>query len=154
MEKKKLFNLIIQQEEIVKPLKYIIIGAIGLSLIFAAERVTAEKTGPGALQRAIIKIDTLSCGGCFNTISEGLSPLKGYSGMGMNLFRKLIAVDFTEPLTVEEISQKLSEVGYPGTVETVEPVSDEESFAYLDQKITGAGGSCCMLPKTSQPTEE
>ncbi len=159
-------------------------GAAGLSLIFSAGQVTAEKTGSGTLQRAVIKIDTLSCGGCYNTISEGLLPLKGYSGMGMNLLRKLIAVDFTEPLTVEEISQKLTQVGYPGTVETVEPVLEKESFAYLDQKRAGAGpgkggccntstnadnkgenkkssglklqpaGSCCVIPKISQPTEE
>lgn len=141
-----------------KPVKYIILGAVGLFLIFSAGQATAEKAGPGGLKRAVIKIDTLSCGGCFNTISEGLSPLKGYSGMGMNLFRKRIAVDFAEPLTVEEISGKLSQVGYPGSVESVEPVSEEESFAFLDLKKAGAGtvreGGCCMLSKPSQSAEE
>ncbi len=141
-----------------KTIKYLITAALGLSLVLATGPVTAEKAGFGSLQRAVIKIDTLSCGGGFNTISEGLSPLKGYSGMGMNLFRKLIAVDFAEPLTVEEISKTLSRVGYPGTVESVEPVSEKESFAFLDKQKTlagsGRGGGCCMLPKTSQPTEE
>lgn len=140
-----------------KTMKYFIMAALGLFLVFAAGIVTAQKANSGPLQRAVIKIDTLTCGACFNTISEGLSPLKGYSGMGMNLFRKLIAVDFADPLTVEKISETLSRVGYPGTVESVEPVSEKESFAFLDKQKTLAGGSgrggCCALPKTSQPTE-
>ncbi len=133
------------------------LGVLGLFFIWTANPATAEKHDTGTLQRAVIKIDTLSCGACFETISAGLSPLKGYSGMGTNLFRKLIAVDFTEPLTAEEISKKLSEVGYPGTVETIEPVTEKESFAYLESKRTGlktGGGSCCANPKASQPAEE
>ena len=157
MEKKKGFNLIIQQEEMVKSIKYFMMGAIGLFFILAADRVTAENTDTGAIRRAVIKIDTLSCGGCFNTISEALSPLNGYSGMGANLFRKRIAVDFTDPLTAEEISRKLSDAGYPGTIETVEPVSEKESFAYLESKRTGfksGGGFCCRVPGTSEPEKE
>lgn len=150
-------GLIIQQEEIVKAIKYVIIGVMGAFLIFAPERGTAEKVDPGSIQRVVIKIDSLSCGGCFNTISTGLSSLKGYSGMGTNLFRKLIAVDFTGPLTVEDISRKLAEIGYPGTVVTIEPILEKESFAYLESGRTGfkpGGGSCCTLPKTSESTEE
>lgn len=167
-----------------KSIKYLILGAVGVFILFAADRVTAERTEAGVIQRAVIKIDTLSCGGCFNAISQGFSSLKGYSGMGMNLFRKRIAVDFTEPLTAEEITRTLSQVGYPGTVETVESVPEKESFAYLDQKRAGAGpgrggccsgagypenksenqnppnpevsagGSCRILPNVLQPTEE
>jgi copper chaperone CopZ len=148
---------IIQEEESVKSIKYLILGAVGVFILFTADRVTAERTEEGDIRRAIIKIDTLSCGGCFNTISQGLSQLKGYSGMGMNLFRKRIAVDFTEPLTEEEITRTLSQVGYPGTVETVEAVPEKESFAYPDQKRAGAGpgqGSCCILPNVLQPAEK
>ena len=134
-----------------------VIGLIGLFLILGAVQVTAEKTDPGSIQRVVIKIDSLSCGGCFNAISAGLSPLTGYSGMGTNFLRKLIAVDFTGPLTVEEISQKLAEAGYPGTVETIESIPEKESFAYLESKRTGfksGGGSCCTIPKPSEPAEE
>ena len=148
---------IIQEEEIVKSIKYLILGAVGVFILFTADRVTAERTEAGGMRRAIIKIDALSCGGCFNTISQGLSQLKGYSGMGMNLFRKRIAVDFTVPLTAEEITRTLSQVGYPGTVETLESVPEKESFAYPDQKRACAGpgqGSCCILPGILQPAEE
>nr|NJM03829.1 heavy-metal-associated domain-containing protein [Desulfobacula sp.] len=162
-----------------KSIKYLILGVVGVFVLVAADRVTADKTEPGTVQRAVIKIDSLSCGGCFNTISQALSPLEGYSGMGMNLFRKRIAVDFTEPLTAEEITRALSQAGYPGTVETVEPIPETTSFAYLDQQRAVAGpgrggccggfpaenqnpsgpglstgGSCCVLPGISQPAEE
>jgi copper chaperone CopZ len=141
----------------VKSITYLILGVVGVFILFAADRVTAERTEAGDIRRAVIKIDTLSCGGCFNTISQSLSPLEGYSGMGMNLFRKRIAVDFTEPLTAEEITRTLSQAGYPGTVETIEPVPEKESFAYSDPKRAGAGsgrGGCCILPDVLQPTEE
>jgi len=141
----------------VKSIKYLILGAVGVFILFAADRVTAERAEAGAIQRAVIKIDTLSCGGCFNTISQGLSPLEGYAGMGMNLFRKRIAVDFTEPLTAEEITRTLSQVGYPGVLETVESVPEKESFAYLESRRTGfksGRGSCCTLSETSESTEK
>ena len=140
-----------------KSIRFLILGAVGVFILFAADRVTADKTEPGTVQRAVIKIDSLSCGGCFNTISQGLSSLKGYSGMGMNLFRKRIAVDFTEPLTAEEITRTIAQVGYPGTVETVESVPEKESFAYPDQKRAGTGpgqGGCCILPNVLQPAEK
>jgi len=151
------YGLIIQQEEIVKAFKYVIIGVMGAFLIFAPEQGTAEKADPGSIQRVVIKIDSLSCGACFNTISTGLLSLKGYSGMGTNLFRKLIAIDFTLPLTVEDISRKLAEVGYPGTVVTIEPIPEKESFAYLESRRTGfksGRGSCCTLSETSESTEK
>ncbi len=142
-----------------------------------------EESKSQNINRAVIKIDTLSCGGCFSTISAGLSPLEGYSGMGANLFRKLIAVDFVAPLTKEKISEKLAEVGYPGIIDYVNPISEKESFAYLEAKRTGfapgggggccssggspgataqgnsnsllpSGGSCCTLPGASQQTED
>lgn len=173
-------------ENKVKKTKNIIIGCAGLVLILIAGLVIAQDEGieTQTINRAVIKIDTLSCGGCFSTISSGLVPMEGYSGMGANLFRKLIAVDFTDPLTADQISEKLSEVGYPGTVESVEQVSQKESFAYLESKRTGfgssgggccssgsaatvnsnagdssslapqSGGSCCAVPNVSQPVED
>jgi copper chaperone CopZ len=130
----------------VKTIKGVIIGAVGLILVLTAGRITAESTpGPG-LKRAVIKIDSLSCGGCFATINAGLETLEGYSGMGANLFRKLIAIDFAAPLTAGEISKKLSNMGYPGHLETVDSITEKASFASLESRRTGKagnGGSCC-----------
>ena len=136
-----------------KKTKYIIFGSVGLVLLLMAGLVMAEKPDTKDLSRAVLKIDSLSCGGCFSTINAGLSPLEGYSGMGANLFRKLIAIDFTAPLTPGKISRTLADVGYPGNLELVETISKKESFAYLESKrngfSSGGGGSCCSGGGTS-----
>lgn len=126
--------------------RQMIIGSIGLLLVLGTGLVMAEKPQSQTLERAVLKIESLSCGGCFSTINSGLASLDGYSGMGANLFRKRVAIDFTLPLTAEKISQTLLDVGYPGTLETVYSISEKESFAYLESRRTGpeaSGGSCC-----------
>lgn len=118
-----------------------------LLVTLAAGFAIAEKKTDQSLNRAIIKVDKLTCGACFSTISSGLETLDGYSGMGANLFRKLIAVDFSVPLTQEAIAEKLTEVGYPGTVKSVGTISEKESFAKLESRGGGlcnnGGGGCC-----------
>ncbi|MBU1342063.1 MAG: heavy-metal-associated domain-containing protein [Proteobacteria bacterium] len=164
-----------------KKIRRIIIGIVSLILVLTAGQVIAENLPTQKLSRAVIKIDSLSCGGCFSTINAGLSSLEGFSGMGANLFRKLIAIDFIAPLTPDKLTQKLSEIGYPGNLEYVDAILEKESFAYLESKRTGlgsggggccssggspgstnqeatgqlkqSGGSCCKLPGISQPTE-
>lgn len=65
--------------------------------------------------------------------------------MGANLFRKLVAVDFVGPLSTDEIKEAITKKGYPATLESVDPIMEKESFAYLDirQKGAGFGGGCC-----------
>lgn len=149
----------------------------GVILMLMTGMVTAEKLEqPKDLKRAVIRIDSITCGGCFSTINAGMAELEGFSGIGANLFRKLIAIDFTAPLTVEEISARLEEIGYPGELESVDPVTEKESFAYLQSKrsayrsasgcggcslggsIAGqepapglTGGSCCDLSQPGPP---
>lgn len=183
VKKNKLFDRSFSKNAIRSFIRGFAASLIGLILVLTSGWVMAFDLETQTLSRAVIKIDSLSCGGCFSTISSGLSPLEGYSGMGANLFRKLIAVDFSAPLTAAQISQKLSEVGYPGKLERVETISEKESFVYMDSQrspvaqgggccSTGAppvdnntakqkspgllppvGGSCCTLPGVSQPTE-
>ena len=134
-----------------KTTKQFVFGFVGLVLILMTGLVMAEKPEPRDLSRAVLKIDSLSCGGCFSTINAGLTPLEGYSGMGANLFRKLIAIDFVAPLTAQKISQALADMGYPGKLEKVDTISQKESFTYLESKRTGfvsGGGSCCSGGRT------
>lgn len=123
-----------------------IVGLTMAAVLLSAGFGMAQKEENNALNRAVIKIDTLSCGGCFSTINAGLEGLKGFSGMGANLFRKLIAVDFTSPLTKEAIAEKLTEVGYPGEIKYVDAITEKESFAYIESKrsrFSGYGGGGC-----------
>ena len=133
-------------------MKKIILLVAGLAMVLMAGPIMAEKSGETGLNRAVIKIDTLSCGGCFSPINAVLADLDGYSGMGANLFRKLIAVDFKAPLTAEKISEKLVEVGYPGKLEDVDAVSEKESFAYRQSRQSAyrSGGGCCSVGSSPQ----
>ncbi|MCD4723030.1 MAG: hypothetical protein K8S13_24700 [Desulfobacula sp.] len=57
-----------------KTTKQFIFGFVGLVLIFMTGLVMAEKPDTRDLSRAVLKIDSLSCGGCFSTINAGLTP--------------------------------------------------------------------------------
>ena len=127
-----------------------LIVALAVILVAAGSGLAEKKEKDSALQRAIIKVESITCGGCFSTINAGLSEMEGFSGIGANLFRKMIAVDFTAPMTVEKISEKLNEIGYPGKLETLEAVTEKQSFAYLQSKRSGfgSGGGCCSTGQT------
>ncbi|MBU0969753.1 MAG: heavy-metal-associated domain-containing protein [Proteobacteria bacterium] len=117
----------------------------GAVLFWAIGIVTAGATKDGANMRAVFKVENLTCGACFSNIRAGLAPLDGYSGMGANLFRKRVAVDFEGPLSADKIEKTITAKGYPATLESVGPIMEKESFAYLNtrQKGPGSGGGCC-----------
>ena len=117
--------------------------ALGSALVMAANEPASEKAA-GPVQRAVFNVENLSCGACFSKIQAALSPVKGYSGMGANLFRKMVAVDFSAPLTPEKIAETITALGYPATLDSVAPVEENQSFAYLEsQRQGGYGGGCC-----------
>jgi copper chaperone CopZ len=135
-------------EDIVRKI-YLLMMA-GAVLFWAFGAVIARDTldsenRDGSVQRAVFRVENLTCGACFSNINAGLVPLEGFSGMGANLFRKRVAVDFVSPLSVDEIGSAISQKGYPATLESVEPIMEKESFAYLNtrQKGPGTGGGCC-----------
>ena len=119
----------------------------GAVFIWASGIVTAENKGEGTTQRAIFKVENITCGACFSNINAGLVPLEGFSGMGANQFRKRVAVDFTGSLSAEEIRQAITKAGYPATLESVDPILEKESFAFLNARQKGQGqgfgGGCC-----------
>lgn len=142
-------------EDMVKKISLLIVtGAI---LFLAMGTVMAGDTKPESIQRAVFKVEKMTCGACFSNINAGLSPLEGFSGMGANLFRKLVAVDFIGPLSTDEIGAAITKKGYPATLASVDPIMEKESFAYLNTRQRGGGsggipggGSCCSLPRGSQ----
>lgn len=142
-------------EDIVKKISlFIVTGAI---LFWVTGTVMAGDTKDESIRRAIFKVENMTCGACFSNINAGLSPLKGFSGMGVNLFRKLVAVDFVGTLSADEIGAAITKKGYPATLASVDPIMEKESFAYLNSRQRGGGagglpggGSCCSLPVGSQ----
>lgn len=127
-------------EEIVKKLRLLIVA--GSVLVWALGTVIA---GDRSIHRAVFKVENLTCGGCFSNINAGLAPLEGFSGMGVNLLRNLVAVDFVGPLSADEIGAVITRKGYPATLESVDPILEKEAFAYLNsgRKGPGSGGGCC-----------
>lgn len=125
----------------VKKLNRAIIVALLMGVFILSGLVMAADTKNSSLKRVVLKVENLSCGGCFAIISEALTPLEGYSGMGTNLWRKLIGVDFGAPLTSDQIVKTISDLGYPATIQSVDPVSQEESFAQLEV-LRGSGSGC------------
>ncbi len=127
-----------------------IVMAITVCFVMVSGVVIAEKSQENSLKRAVLKVDNLSCGGCFTTINQNLNPLEGFSGFGANLLRKLVAVDFVPPLTPEAIAKSITDSGYRATIESISEISEKESFAYIQKKRdlysgnNGLGqGSCC-----------
>ena len=128
--------------------KKVLIISFSLAVVLGAALVMAgneSASGPasGPVQRAVFNVENLSCGACFSKIQAALAPAKGYSGMGANLFRKLVAVDFADPLTPEAIGKTITDLGYPATLDSVAPVEENQTFAYLESLRQGKGGGCC-----------
>ena len=139
-----------------KKLNFLIVIVLALSIVAISGMVIAEKNDTNVLKRAVLKVDNLSCGGCFTTINQSLTPMEGFSGFGANLLRKLIAVDFVPPLTSEAIAKTITESGYPAKLESTSDITEKESFAYIQQKRNlysgndGQGkGSCCSVNSVS-----
>ncbi len=149
-------------EVILKKIHIVIILVTVLSVFVISGFVVAENKDNSELKRAIFIVDNLSCGGCFTTINQSLTPKEGFSGFGANLFRKLIAVDFLPPLTAEAIAKTITDQGYPAKVDSVQNITEKESFAVVHAKrnlYSGCGGggrSSCSGPPpatTTKPTQ-
>ncbi len=149
-------------EVILKKIHILIIIVAVLSIFVISGFVVAESKDKSALRRAIFAVDNLSCSGCFTTINQSLTPKEGFSGFGANLFRKLVAVDFLPPLTAEAIAKTITDQGYPAKVESVQNITEKESFAVVHAKRNlysgcgGSGRSSCSAPPsatTTSPTQ-
>lgn len=125
----------------------VLFWALGTAI--AGDTIIKKDTRDGSIHRAVFKVENLTCGACFSNINAGLAPLEGFSGMGANLLRNLVAVDFVGPLSADEIGAVITQKGYPATLESVDPIMKKESFAYLNtrQKGPGSGGGCCSNTK-------
>lgn len=140
-----------------KKFNLLIVLAIVFCLVIVSGIVIAGKTENGSLERAVLKVDNLSCGGCFTTINKSLNSLEGFSGFGANLLRRLVAVDFIPPLTSEAIAKTITDSGYPATIESISGITEKESFVYIQKKRdlysgnNGLGqGSCCSTGSSVQ----
>lgn len=103
---------------------------------------SAQGPDPATIQRAVLKVGNISCSGCFSAVSDRLSKLEGFSGMGVNLFTKKVAVDFAPPATAEIVRETIQELGFSVSLTSVDPVEEKESFAYLHTRLGQTAGCC------------
>ena len=145
-------------EVILKKVHILIILVVVSGIFVVSGFVLAENKNAGVLKRVILNVENLSCGGCFSTINQSLTPIEGFSGFGANLFRKLIAVDFIPPLTAEAIAKTITDQGYPATIDSIDDITEKESFAVVNAKRNlysgcGDGGqSSCGVPPATTAT--
>jgi len=121
--------------------KHIVIFFITIFFL-AGGPASARGPDPKTIQRAVFKVENIRCSRCFSAVSDRLSKLEGFSGMGVNLLTKKVAVDVTLPLTPEAVQKTIQELGYPVLLVSVDPVKEKESFAYLHTR-PGQGAGCC-----------
>jgi copper chaperone len=60
-----------------------------------------------------ITIANLSCGGCVNTITKNLAAISGVEKVEVDLATNIVAVAHTDAVSVEELIEKLTSLGYP-----------------------------------------
>ena len=107
---------------------------LAVALLFLAAAVVTAQNSPKAesaektTQRAVFKVGNLTCGACLSKINAELGPMEGFTGMGANLLRNMVAVDFVEPLTQEKIGAAITNLGYPATLDTVDAIGEKEIF--------------------------
>lgn len=140
-----------------KKLYMILAGTVFLglaaALVMAQNPAVAPANGP--VKRAVFQVENLTCGACLSKINSALGPVEGFSGMGANLLRGMVAVDFVIPLTPEAIGKTITDLGYPATLDGVEELTEKETFAYMRtlKKGGGFGGGCCGSRQAATPSQ-
>ena len=64
-----------------------------------------------------ITIANLSCGGCVKTITKKLTEIDGVNQLNVDLETSIVTVEFDNPATLDQITDKLLSIGYPEATE-------------------------------------
>jgi copper chaperone len=74
-----------------------------------------------------IYIENLKCGGCANTITNGLSEIKGVDNVDVNVADSKVTFNAPDSL-VDKVTEKLSKLGYPEVGDTNNLMHKAKSF--------------------------
>jgi copper chaperone CopZ len=116
---------------------------VALSLALIVSEVIAVGT-----TRSTFKVENLSCGSCLSKINYELKEYEGMVGMGADLLKGLVTVDYKAPLTGDHIASVITALGYPATLLDESEVADlQEEPEGHDQQKNSAGPGCsgCKL---------
>jgi copper chaperone CopZ len=65
------------------------------------------------MNRAIINIENLKCGGCANSIINSISKIKNVGNVEVNLDNNSVIIDHEDSVTRESLVAALTRLGYP-----------------------------------------
>ena len=65
------------------------------------------------MQKEIIKIDNLKCGGCVNTVTKHLNAMEGVDNIEVDLPSSTITLERDKAISRNSIIKSLGGLGYP-----------------------------------------
>ena len=65
------------------------------------------------MRQEIIRIENLKCGGCANSIKNGLSKMDGVDSIDVNMENSEVTINYTSELERTDFVAKLRKMGYP-----------------------------------------
>jgi len=83
------------------------------------------------MNKEIIIIDNLKCGGCVNTVTKKLQEMEGVENVNVLLETSTVEVEKEENVSREALMEKLAKWGYPeiGTTNLVQKAKSYVSCA-------------------------
>lgn len=107
----------------------------------AASSATETRTAT-ADQRAVLKVEAITCGSCEARIRKTLSAEPGITAVEVNLVDRIVTVDFAKGVTDEKkIAERISKIGYPAQLLTL--IAPSEPLKVPSASKGGCGGNCC-----------
>lgn len=98
---------------------FAVIGLVGLANMVACSSTTEATTTQ-------VKVPTVQCGSCENTISTALKKVDGVEGVKINLETKMAEVSFApDKVTVAKIENAIVKSGYAANDKKADPKAYE-----------------------------
>ncbi|MFZ2283283.1 MAG: heavy metal-associated domain-containing protein [Lutibacter sp.] len=76
----------------------------------------------------IIKVLNLKCGGCANTIKKGIVTIEGVNEILINLNTSEVSIDASDELVIQQVKEKLANMGYPEVGDSNSMLHKAKSF--------------------------
>lgn len=69
------------------------------------------------LNQKTFQVPNMTCNGCRSTVTEEVEQIPGVKHVEASIATKLVTVEWDDPATWEQITERLSAVNYPAVVE-------------------------------------
>jgi copper chaperone CopZ len=120
----------------------IALGFFLVALFFAVQ------AGSTTVQRSNFIVNNLACSSCLATIEAELKTVPGTLGMDADLNSGRIIVDHLSTLSCDQIAARISQLGYPATVDWTATVPDQylKRFSRQNRLNSNCSSGGCSSP--------